>query len=133
CPGVGVLNLVTRKCYYVRTQMKGWIEARDACRADGFDLVTIESSAENTFVFGLLSDAAWIGLNDIDTEGTYVWSDGSQSGYTNWDDAQPNNWLNQDCIFMNGPSDGGKWGDHACIPPIDEPIPGYVCALKINP
>ncbi|CAG0906465.1 unnamed protein product [Cyprideis torosa] len=52
CPSGGVLNLITRKCYYVRKQTKGWIEARNACRAAGFELVTIENAAENDFVFG---------------------------------------------------------------------------------
>ncbi|CAG0896495.1 unnamed protein product [Cyprideis torosa] len=99
CPGGGVLNPATRKCYYVKTQTKGWIEARDACRAEGFELVTIENSDENAFVCGLLSDTAWIGFNDIDIEGTFVWSDGSQSEYTNWGSGEPNNEYQEDCVF----------------------------------
>ncbi|CAG0904409.1 unnamed protein product [Cyprideis torosa] len=133
CPAGGVLNLITRKCYYVKKETKEWIEARNACRAQGFELVTIESSAENAFVFGLLSDEAWIGLNDRAIEGTFVWSDGSQSGYTNWYADQPNDYLNQDCVYINDVVYGEKWGDHPCAPPIDKSIPEYVCTLKINP
>ncbi|CAG0903732.1 unnamed protein product [Cyprideis torosa] len=138
CPGGGgVLNLITQKCYYVRMQVKGWNDARDDCRADGFDLVTIESAAENAFVFGLLSAEAWIGLNDIDSEGAFVWSDGSPREYTNWFDNEPDNSGGiQDCVNMNYPGDGGglpaygeKWDDADC----NHPVPEYVCALKINP
>ncbi|CAG0905682.1 unnamed protein product, partial [Cyprideis torosa] len=100
CPGGGVLNLITRKCYYVKTQANGWIEARDACRAEGFELVTIENAAESGFVFGMLSAAAWIGFNDIDIEGTFVWSDGSQSEYTKWDSGQPDDGNQEDCVEM---------------------------------
>ena len=32
----------------------------------------------------------WIGYNDIDNEGTFVWDDGSTSTYTNWADGEPN-------------------------------------------
>ncbi|CAG0907844.1 unnamed protein product [Cyprideis torosa] len=118
-------------------QVKGWIDARDDCRADGFDLVTIESAAENAFVFGLLSAAAWIGFNDLDSEGAFVWSDGSPSEYTNWFRDEPNNGdgRNQDCAIINYPGDGGdyppygeQWDDTECNPPAE-----YVCALKINP
>ncbi|CAG0906946.1 unnamed protein product [Cyprideis torosa] len=130
CPGKGVWNPITGKCYYVRKQTKEWMEARTACRAEGFELVTIENGAENTFVFGLLSNPAWIGLNDIANENTFVWSDGSHSAYTNWYPGQPNDFENQDCIGMNWDNYGEKWADHECD---HGSMPEYVCTLKINP
>ncbi|CAG0896179.1 unnamed protein product [Cyprideis torosa] len=129
CPDGGVLNPVTQKCYYVRTEVKGWTEARDACRAEGFELATIESATENAFVFGLLSDCAWIGLNDRTTEGTYEWSDGSQSEYRNWNPGEPRALLSgEDCVVMNCWNYGEHWDDCECSVKFH-----YVCTLKINP
>ena len=37
------------------------------------------------------SDAyCWIGLNDIDNEGTFVWADGNNSTYRDWYPGRPN-------------------------------------------
>ena len=37
-------------------------------------------------------DVTWIGLQDFDNEGTFVWSDSSPlAGYTNWLNNQPDN------------------------------------------
>ena len=43
----------------------------------------------------------WIGLNDLDNEGTFVWADGTNSSYRNWEAGQPNNLESngdQDCV-----------------------------------
>ena len=32
----------------------------------------------------------WIGLNDLETEGTWVWADGSDSTYRHWAPNEPN-------------------------------------------
>ena len=31
----------------------------------------------------------WIGFNDLDEEGTWAWTDGSVSSYTNWYSGEP--------------------------------------------
>ena len=64
----------------------------------------------------------WIGVNDIATEGTYVWSDGSTYGdYTTWASGEPNN--------HDGDEDCGQlyntrlWNDLPCSVTIS----GAVC------
>ena len=44
------------------------------------------------FQFYVSVDVTWIGLQDFDNEGTFVWSDSSSlGGYTNWLNNQPDN------------------------------------------
>lgn len=44
------------------------------------------------FLFYHLKDAmtnVWIGMNDINEESTFLWTDGSTVSYTNWVDGAP--------------------------------------------
>jgi hypothetical protein len=57
-----------------------------------------------------------LGLNDIQTEGTFEWSDGSAyihgSDYANWKSSyQANQNSGEDCIRMNNSQ---EWEDKAC-------------------
>ena len=40
---------------------------------------------------GGIGHYCWIGFNDAAREGTFVWSDGSDSDYTNWNPPADNN------------------------------------------
>ena len=61
----------------------------------------------------------WVGLNDIATEGTFVWDDGEplsdEMNQYIWDDGQPNNNGNEDCAEVRQ-SDAGSKGlsDEKC-------------------
>ena len=59
------------------------------------------------------SSTLWIGLNDIGTEASYKWSDGSPVAYTNYNDREPNDWKGvEDCLeFFRW---NGKWNDLHC-------------------
>jgi hypothetical protein len=67
----------------------------------GGNLITISSSTMNNQLWQLISQPTgsnyWIGLNDINVEGTFVWVDGSTSSYRQWDTDEPNNSQNEDC------------------------------------
>jgi hypothetical protein len=63
----------------------------------GGHLATINNAEENGWIRGNVAtadgvnaDDAWIGLNDIKSEGTYVWISGETSDYTNWGGGEPN-------------------------------------------
>ena len=58
------------------------------------------------------SSICWIGLHDIDTEGTFEWADGSNSLYRQWNTGEPNNAdLGEDCAHTSGQP---EWNDQSC-------------------
>ncbi len=101
-------------CYRHDASVAGWNSARSDCLAWGGDLVTISSSAEQGFLNSVLGATVyWTGANDIASEGTFQWADGSVWGsYTNWEPSQPDNaGGGQDCTAT---SNGGQWYDYDC-------------------
>ena len=93
--------------YYRSTGTANWTTAKSNCVAMGGHLVTVTSSGENSFLFGLWP-SGWIGLTDEVTEGTWKWVTGETFSYTNWNSGEPNNSGNEDYIqFVSG----GRWND----------------------
>ncbi len=101
-----------------------WDAARAACLAYGYELVTIDDAAENTWVVVTATTYAggkwWIGLNDRSVEGTYAWSGGTAVSYTNWSSAEPSGHGPSDCA--NVKMSNGSWSDHSCSSSLK-----YVC------
>ena len=73
------------------------------------------------FVPDSLNIHVWIGLNDIQEEGTFKWSDGSQMAvidFSKWNSYQPDNGLygsgtDQDCVIL-WQTGNFKWHDYPC-------------------
>jgi|GEM_PF-361718 len=125
--------------YAITTSAMTYANAKAAAAALGGYLTTINTLAENTFLttefYGTYGNAIWIGANDIDTEGTWIWDNGttsSDNGLTDnistnsvtWADnstkkwngsgngSEPNNSGNEDCANIT--NSGGKWNDLPC-------------------
>ncbi|RXN32701.1 CD209 antigen-like protein [Labeo rohita] len=81
-------------CYYISKKKKTWTESRRYCTERGADLIIINNREEQDIVKSMSGDdAVWIGLTDIDVEGTWKWVDGSTlTSGKNWDDSR------QDCL-----------------------------------
>lgn len=93
--------------YYRSTGTANWQTAKSNCANMGGHLVTITTSGEQAFIFGLWP-SGWIGLTDEVTEGTWKWVTGETYSYTNWNSGEPNNSGNEDYVqFVSG----GKWND----------------------
>ena len=87
----GAMN--TQQSFVGVGQRMTWTDARAYCRSQypGGDLASIHSAASNAYVrqlcnqqlmaLGGIQDghsSCWVGANDKDTEGTEVWSDGTE-------------------------------------------------------
>ncbi|XP_056088737.1 C-type lectin domain family 4 member F-like [Rhinichthys klamathensis goyatoka] len=61
------------KLYLFSSYKLNWNRSRDVCVSKGADLVTITSQSEQSFLVSKINETRWIGLNDLDTEGHWVW------------------------------------------------------------
>lgn len=70
-------------------------------------------------------DTYWIGLTDVQEEGTYIWmTSRTMPEYTNWEDGEPNNFhMNENCVEIRM---DGTWNDDVC-----HSYNRYICE-KIN-
>uniref|UniRef100_A0A672KGC5 C-type lectin domain-containing protein n=1 Tax=Sinocyclocheilus grahami TaxID=75366 RepID=A0A672KGC5_SINGR len=116
------------KCYYFSTVKMNWTQSRDHCVTLGGHLVIINSKAEQDFVTSKVKKTHWIGLNDLDTEGHWVWVNNQpvndSAGF--WIKREngirePDNWTKghpdgEDCAGLGHP--GGEtdfWSDAFCF------------------
>ena len=105
-----------------------WQEAEQRCQNVDAHLVVIDSERERSFLQSQLPngvDQLWIGLNDINEEGNYVWVDGLPLNYHFWAQGQPRDVSNsQNCAEMNGNSgdEPAAWHVTYC-----NSRQGYIC------
>ena len=81
----------------------------------------IQSDEENTFVAGMLNEDKnlWIGYNDNQTEGHWVWTNtGKHGSFTKWSPGEPNNAGpesgGQDCAVIQKKKKVTTWDDQGC-------------------
>jgi hypothetical protein len=113
-----IVNPANGHTYYLLTQSR-WTAAEAEAISLGGHLATINEVAEDNWVFDTFNRPGqyglWIGLNDVATEGNFVWSSGEPAPYRNWSGGQPDNYLGREdhgMIFVEGhgwPS--RKWND----------------------
>ncbi|XP_072040001.1 uncharacterized protein [Amphiura filiformis] len=111
-------------CYLVSDDKLDYEQASSTCSENGATLTSILSNEEQTFHSVLLTvlvkEHAWIGLDDLQTEDNFAWTDGSDISYTNWAPGEPNNQGGiisggEDCthLVLAG-SSSRKWNDEGC-------------------
>ena len=98
-------------------QRTDWASARATCVERGGDLASVHSDEAQAALadatFSLWWTEWWIGLEDMDEEGVYVWSDGSPADYTAWANGEPNNSGDEDCTHFSSWA-WGLWNDIPC-------------------
>ncbi len=112
-PGYTYLGSIGSNSYYISTASTDYSAALASCVANGGYLTQIGGAAENTQIRNWVTTLAggisyFIGYNDIDVEGTFVWEDCGSAGYTNWMAGEPNNSGNEDATQVLGT---GLWND----------------------
>ncbi|KAK3546334.1 hypothetical protein QTP70_025673, partial [Hemibagrus guttatus] len=118
-------------CYYLNRAKKTWLEARDACRREGGDLLSILNVEEQSFAISQLgylkTDELWIGLNDLKTAMYFEWSDHSNVPFVSWEKNEPshNAGNTEDCVLIRG--EEGKWADEIC-----KNKHGFICKKDDN-
>jgi C-type mannose receptor len=120
CVG-GELNVVdpaTGACYMYFTAEVPWDIALAACASldPPGHLATSTAPAENDILAELgptSADHIWLGGNDQDTEGTWVWLTDEDMIFENWADGEPNDSGGEDCMIMRM-NEGGTWDDRDC-------------------
>lgn len=98
---------------YMLTDYMSWPEANALATQKGGYLATINTANEEAWLIETFggSEEYWIGFNDIEQEGVWVWTSGINSTYTNWGPGEPNNYNNEDVAVMNSMASPGYWND----------------------
>uniref|UniRef100_A0A4W3HMW2 C-type lectin domain-containing protein n=1 Tax=Callorhinchus milii TaxID=7868 RepID=A0A4W3HMW2_CALMI len=100
--------------YHLIDQRKSWSEARDYCRKQHTDLVSIRNSEEQkVFTSMFVRDVAlWIGLyNNNRSETGWKWINGDKVNYTHWKEKEPNGYRGaMICVAVRN----GMWFDDYC-------------------
>ncbi|XP_060720788.1 C-type lectin domain family 4 member E-like [Tachysurus vachellii] len=107
---------------------KCYCRVRDYCVEKGGHMVIITSQTEQDFLFSKKIKKHWIGLNDLKTEGQWMWVNNqplNETGVTLWFSSpgganEPDNWTKMDPSGENcaalGDANGNihKWFDASC-------------------
>ncbi|XP_063777611.1 macrophage mannose receptor 1-like [Pseudophryne corroboree] len=149
-----------KQCYRIfgkeEDEVVGWTQARAACQSLKGNLASIHDNLVQAFLVGHLKDFnvdVWIGLNDINVENKFLWTDQSGVLFTNWAKGQPfkrfrfrkfpeghpirdsifvreSDYVDTDCVAMKcGPVlDAGSWIVEEC-----KLNKGYICQKSKDP
>ena len=107
----------------VNLHQLSYYDASQECFNGGGRLVALKTAARQAEVIAALHAAGitqswvWVGANDIATEGTWIWSDGTgvsyPGAYTRWQSGEPNDARqSEDCMGLITSS--GLWNDWSC-------------------
>ena len=114
------------KCYKLITDKKSWESAKHHCQSLGAKLAEPQSPCESDLLQYFLQIArpkdatetfAWIGINDIVTENTFVFaSNGQPVPYKYWREGQPDNHNHngENCVNICSNAKNGRMNDLAC-------------------
>lgn len=71
----------------------------------------------------MYSDSYWIGINDLQEEGTWVWvNSNTEATFTNWTRGQPDNAVNNENCGIIQKGYNYLWNDGQCYAALN-----YIC------
>uniref|UniRef100_A0A671L442 Zmp:0000000924 n=1 Tax=Sinocyclocheilus anshuiensis TaxID=1608454 RepID=A0A671L442_9TELE len=84
--------------YYMSNERKSWTESSKDCLKRRANLIIINNREEQDFVKNnTVKREFWIGLTDIDVEGSWKWVDGSNMTSGFWASREPNGGRVENC------------------------------------
>ncbi|XP_068608516.1 CD209 antigen-like protein E [Brachionichthys hirsutus] len=131
------------RCYFFALSddllNRPWHAARQFCMKHGGDLAAVDTREKHLAMIELVNiyhdssrsfyqSGFWIGLRDVEQEGTWKWLDGKRLAGSYWNDGEPNNQGNEDCAAMYPRSNPFKsWNDASCTHALK-----WVCEMTPN-
>ena len=89
--GFDYLGALNGSQYFASSSPFTYTQATNLAAQNGGYLAVICNQEENDFITSHLNaDVAWIGFTDEANEGSFVWTNGENCGYTNWLGSDPN-------------------------------------------
>ena len=142
--------------FYTTSYSTSWTGAEAFAQALGGHLVTVNDSAEQSWIVSQYGYNRWIGFNDIAEEGTWVWSSGDPVDYTHWYSGYPNGsgdgayiyrygnngWMDSDGSFsgiveletdLPDLGTAGSWARYVMDVDISDPIPPQITSVTRLP
>lgn len=114
----GILAQFNDKCYVLIKNLQHWLQAELDCNTDGGHLVSIESQAEQMYLYSFLLSyyhhSIWTGLSDRRIESHFEWSSGQPFYFVNWANHSHFSDTIEDCVVMDMHLHDGKWDDRDC-------------------
>jgi len=107
-------------CFWVSDSRYTFEQAEQVCKDRGMELASIHSVEEHIYVVDLSPMNMWIGLNDLEVEGIFKWTDNTTLNFEYWCDGEPNNESgHEDCVEFRHDDQfldkcHGKWNDYVC-------------------
>ncbi|KAJ1142391.1 hypothetical protein NDU88_008717 [Pleurodeles waltl] len=106
---------VGEKLFVTHHRELNYEAAKVICANAGGSIASPRNAAENNAIKEIIvqtEKVAFLGINDLRTEGDFRYPSGEEIGYSNWASKEPNNEKGiEDCVEM--PS-SGKWNDRSC-------------------
>uniref|UniRef100_A0A6Q2ZL62 C-type lectin domain-containing protein n=1 Tax=Esox lucius TaxID=8010 RepID=A0A6Q2ZL62_ESOLU len=119
-PGYSLASNNVPHCYKLIQEKMGWTDALNYCQKEGGTLAAAHSINEYQLLLSMvkktqdISAYAWVGLNDLDEEGKYVWTDGSNADFSWADGAIEQQYGEEDCVALNSYKGAEGFDDIKC-------------------
>ncbi|KGL73954.1 Macrophage mannose receptor 1, partial [Tinamus guttatus] len=98
-------------CYFIGNVQATFLEAKKTCEGEEGYLATVESRYEQAYLTSLVGlrpeKYYWLGLSDMEDQGTFKWVNGEAITFTHWDAAMPGR--KPGCIAMRTSPAAGLW------------------------